>query len=124
MRAARWALILFQFFFLNVYLPGHMRGAVRLDGKMSGAACCCSEGGASGGAGGAAKARGKHVPTSEDRQCCAVCYLAAHYTPVEPFVFDASPQELVREAHEALVSQVRSVDFHIPFWAAGPPLVV
>jgi hypothetical protein len=119
MRAARWALILFQFFFLNVYLPGHVRGAVRLDGKSSGASCCCSEEGASRVS---AKSRGRHVPTSEDRQCCAVCYLAAHYTPVEPFVFDASPQEWVREAHEALAAQVRSVDFHIPFWAAGPPV--
>lgn len=111
MRAARWALVIFQFFFLNVFLPGHTRGAITIDGKSSVASCCEGRPGK------------KHSPTRQDRQCCAVCYLAAHYVPVEPFVFEMDAMERLREAHEAAVAQVCSLDFPTPFWPAGPPAI-
>lgn len=123
MRAARWALIFFQFFFVNVFVPGHTRGAVTIDGKRE-APCCERMARAErmrAGKAGTGKGSESDSPTSKDRQCCAVCYLVSHYTPVEPMVFDVGVMELIRQAHAAAVGQVRSVDFHLPYWPAGPP---
>lgn len=112
MRPVCWALILFQVLFLNLFVPGHTRGAITLPGTPEKSSCCeikasCGE---------------KKMPTQEDRKCCAVCFLASHYTPVEPFVIELRAQYLIRQAHEAAVAQIRSRDFPTPFWPAAPPM--
>jgi hypothetical protein len=70
----------YQTFFLNVVVPGHTRGAITLTGQASmqrlKGCCCDSKPGDS-----------KDAPTPKDRQNCAICNLAAHYTlpPVVDF---------------------------------------
>lgn len=112
-RKTAWFLILFQVLFLNLFVPGHTRGAITLaencDGKV--ASCCEMK-----------KTKDpKHVPTPEERRCCAVCYLASTYVPIDPIVVFFDFRELIRQSHELAVAQVRSLDYPAPFWPVGPP---
>lgn len=67
-------LLLYQFVFLNVILPGHTRGVVTLDGKHSGCPfCCCGE----------KSGKDSHgAPSQRDRDNCALCNFAARLTVV------------------------------------------
>lgn len=112
MRFTCWALVLFQCVFLNVFVPLHTRGAVTLAGKSTVASCCARP-----------ESDRKHeTPTPDDKKSCAVCYLVSAYVPVTPVVLELQYRELVRQAHDNAVAQVQAVDFHIPFWASGPPV--
>ncbi len=77
-RPAVAVLLVYQALFLNVFLPGHARGAITLDGKHATAACCCC--------GTAAESRpdgkGPAVPSERDREHCAVCQFVAGLTSV------------------------------------------
>lgn len=82
-------LLLYQAFFLNVVVPGHTRGAITLTGRTGtgrledfGCGCCC----ASNPSRSTQSPASKQYPTPKDRENCAICNLAAHYTP--PPVFD------------------------------------
>jgi hypothetical protein len=76
MKTVATALLLCQFVFLNIIVPGHTRGAVTLDGKHSGDVCCCC--------GGDAPANtnnpSQHTPSKKDRENCAICNFAARVT--------------------------------------------
>jgi hypothetical protein len=116
MRVTSWALVIFQCLFLNVFVPLHTRGAISLDGKSrGGTASCCSKPDPG-------SKHEKNSPTPEDRRSCAVCYLVSAYVPVDPVILEHELRECVRLAHDAAAAQVRNVDYHIPFWAAGPPV--
>jgi len=78
------ALLVYEFIFFAIIVPGHSRGSITLDGKQHGAllscccCCCCDSSPADSGAG------SKKRPTPEDRKNCAICNLAARvmHTPI------------------------------------------
>jgi hypothetical protein len=89
-RGAAALLLAYQFIFLNVFIPGHTRGAITLDGKHSPETCCCcccspQESSDS-------KSPSAPEPSQRDRANCAVCHFAARImaTPV----IDLSPAKL------------------------------
>lgn len=72
------AFALFQLFWLGVYIPGHVRGAITFDGpststpsakSASKPSCCAAD----------APATSEHEsqPSSRDRAHCVVCYFVA-----------------------------------------------
>src|SRR5436190_869160 len=82
MRRLSWLVILFQFFWLNVIVPGHVRGKLTVTGSAPAAAgsCCTSA---------AHKTPGKpQQPTPDQQQRCAVCYVAAGHTLPPVYNFD------------------------------------
>lgn len=85
MRFLRWTLILLQFAWLNVVMPGHTRGMVTMDGTRADGSeshCCQSDR--------SSEDHGK--PSDEDRASCAVCFFAARMTV--PDVVDLTPPPL------------------------------
>ena len=83
-RPAVAALLLYQFAFLNLFLPGHTRGAITLDPARGCAACCCGQ---------PADSRPRdRQPTESDRHSCAVCHFAARVVP--PPTVDLRPPHL------------------------------
>ena len=86
-RPAAAVLLVYQAVFLNVFLPGHTRGAITVDGKHA-AACCCCGGAVQRPAGG----HGPAAPSPDDRAHCALCEFAAGLTP--DVSFRVTPDEL------------------------------
>jgi hypothetical protein len=78
-RIGPWLLLAYHCVFLNVILPGHMRGAVTLDGKHTGCPMCslCA-------AAAHADKTGQPIPSQRDRDNCALCNFAARLTFVVP----------------------------------------
>src|SRR5262245_48829752 len=71
-------LLIFPAFFLNIVVPGHTRGLITLAGggaspdsqRQITDSCCASH------------SHGSHsAPSQKDRANCAICHLAARYTP-------------------------------------------
>lgn len=119
MRFAVWSVILFQFFFVNVFLPVHTRGSITLNGASS----CTNDAAAKETRSCCSSKKDSHIPTSEDRKCCAVCYVGSMYTPVDPITLELVLRESLELSHDQAVAQVRSLDFPTPFWPVGPPAV-
>ena len=73
-------LLVYQAAFLNVFLPGHTRGAMTLDGRHSPAACrsCCC--------GRPEDPTAGKTPSKDDRDHCAVCQFMLGLTSV-PVVY-------------------------------------
>jgi hypothetical protein len=67
--------LLYQIIFFNVFLPGHTRGAITLDGRRA-SCCCCGSPDAGGSTGDS-----KRSPSPRDRENCAVCHFAARVMP-------------------------------------------
>lgn len=90
-RALRIAILLFQALWLNVIVPGHQRGVVRLPGEdcpecrevATAQPACCED-----------EPREKHPakPQRDPALHCAICYFAARLSPA-PFV-DLTPPPL------------------------------
>jgi hypothetical protein len=111
------ALILFQVFWLNIVVPGHTRGSVRMLG-----ACCPDMSAAS------RDAEADCCPTHPERRPrpaqgagCAICSFAAHLS-VPPAVVTAPPRPmplavLPPERAESLIARVTL----LPFDSCGPP---
>jgi hypothetical protein len=80
-------LLVYQFVFLNIVLPGHTRGAITLSGKSSVASLAnlgcpfCAR-----------PNHPKKSPTRQDQSDCAICHLAARISP--PLVIDFTPPRL------------------------------
>ena len=116
MRFALWLFILWQVFWMNIFIPGHTRGAY---GEVGGGCCapavksasCCKAG----------KPEGQQPPTEEQKQRCVVCYIAKGYTVATAFVVELAPSGRAVERIHARQAQVRSVRFELPFYPIGPP---
>jgi len=80
LRPVAVALLLYEFFFLNVVVPGHNRGAITVDGKHipdSAACCCCCGGSDSSDTNG----QPRKAPSRRDQKNCAICNFAARVVP-------------------------------------------
>ncbi len=106
-------LVVYQFLFLNVLLPGHTRGAVTLDGKHV-ARCCCDSGSA-------ASEKSPAGPSQRDRDHCAICSFAARVTPPEVFVLRLDPNGLLAILPPPTPTVVRSVEHVRTYLGTGPP---
>jgi hypothetical protein len=82
------SLLLYQFFFFNILLPGHTRGAITLDGKHhpDGASCCCCCSDLP-----TPPAGSKQPPSQKDRENCAICNLAVRIMPTPIFTISLPP---------------------------------
>ena len=92
-RAFRVALLVFEALWLNVIVPGHQRGVVRLPGESCPACeadsapreCCHAQATRQ-------SIPTKHKPAGDPAQHCAICYFAARLCT--PPVIDLSPPPL------------------------------
>lgn len=124
MRWVSWALIFFQVVWMNVIIPGHIRGAVTLPDRKAAArqemgpkvldagGCCASLIG---------KKDKTRTPTSEERQRCAVCFVAAGYSLPPVYGFDLTPNGTAIETVVAFVQRIESPAFPRTYDATGPP---
>jgi hypothetical protein len=107
----------YQTFFLNVVVPGHTRGAITLTGQASmqrlKGCCCDSKPGDS-----------KDAPTPKDRQNCAICNLAAHYTLPPVVDFRLSELGLLTLLPISPAATIDPSDFVPTYYACGPPPLV
>ena len=121
MRWCCWSLILFQFLWLNVVIPGHTRGAITIPDTTTGArtiapadSCCALPAPSPDGA-------DDDRPSPDERRRCAVCYQAAGYTLPPVFNIDLAPVGLSACVHERPTMQVASRHIPLPYFPAGPP---
>jgi hypothetical protein len=67
MKGLRWSLILFQFFWLNIVLPGHTRGMITVPGTPPAGSvsddCCATH-------------SDSKQPTPDQQKHCAICNFA------------------------------------------------
>jgi hypothetical protein len=109
-------LLAFQFFFLNVLLPGHTRGAITLSGKSM----VCSLGDL--GCPFCDHASGpKKIPTRQDRSDCAICHLAMRITTETPVDFRLAEFGLLYVAPLPEMEPPSLGDFDSLPPARGPP---
>lgn len=109
----------YQTFFLNVVVPGHTRGAITLTGRalagrLEGCACCCDS----------KPANSKDAPTPKDRQNCAICNLAAHYTLPPVIDFRLSDLGLLKLLPVSPAATIDPSEFVPTYYACGPPTLV
>jgi hypothetical protein len=108
----------YQTFFLNVVVPGHTRGVITLTGQagtdqIEGCGCCESK-----------PAKSKDAPTSKDRQNCAICNLAAHYTLPPVVDFRLADLGLLALLPVSTAATIHPADFIPTYYACGPPPLV
>ena len=81
LRSVAISLLLYEFFFFNIVIPGHNRGAITVDGKHipdSAACCCCCGGGADSSN---TSGQSPKTPSRRDQKNCAICNFAARVVP-------------------------------------------
>jgi hypothetical protein len=133
----RWFLILWQCFWLVLFLPGHTRGVITMpDGRQAGrqvgspeartvssqsqprlaAKSCCAESSRP------INDRGDRKPTEEEKRRCVVCYIAKGYTVASAFSFQFDfAERTLEDCFEAeSLCIVSPLDF--PYYAIGPPV--
>jgi hypothetical protein len=117
-RTLRWTFILFQFVWLNIVTPGHIRGLVTVgnearseSAKSSTHGCCHADGPAD-----SSDSSKAPAPTDEQKRNCAVCFFAAGLTLPPVFVFEHSLQGEVGRvaipAPEQIVVRQHAPAFH------------
>ena len=114
-RASVIAFVIFELVWLNVIIPGHTRGAVTMP-------CACEHSDTAEACPLCAAAKtAHHVPTSRDREHCALCFFAAHLSI--PPVIDLSAPKLrflnyvgAQSAKHLFARYVM-----LPFDGTGPP---
>ena len=118
------ALLLYQFFFFNILLPGHTRGAVTLDGKHHpdvGACCCCCCGGGDASPLDAKAGGSKPAPSQKDRDYCAICNLAVRVMPTPLFTINLRPLTFLKLSAPIPSLQAVSVEAICTYLGRAPP---
>ena len=106
-------LLVYQAFFLNVFLPGHVRGSITLVGKRTTASCCSEEA--------PRRADGATAPSQGDKANCAVCHFAAGLIPVPPLDLTLPPLGLLDVLPPPTPIVAASVEAIRTYLACGPP---
>ncbi len=130
MRAILWTFIIWQMFWLNIFMPGHTRGVIRFDDKPASKAksCCESEApveeiksSCCSGLPIGAPVKGKE-PTQDQKNRCAICYIAKGYHFPVVFSFELQLTGKLIEQIEVVDAQIKSVEFAFPYYPSGPPV--
>lgn len=114
MRRLCWLVILFQLFWLNVVVPGHVRGRITVAGTEPARSACCKTN--------HDPARQKN-PTRDEQGRCAVCSVAAGYTLPPVYDFDHRPDGETFIRALQLSAQIVSPAIPRTYDANGPPSV-
>jgi len=115
------ALLVYQFFFFNILLPGHTRGAITLDGKHhpdEASCCCCGEVPAAP----AKPGDPKSAPSQKDRENCAICNLAVRVMPAPLFTISLPPLTFLKTVDPEPAWQAVSVDRISTYLGRAPPI--
>jgi hypothetical protein len=116
-------LLLYEFVFFNIVVPGHTRGAITLDGKHTSdsflACCCCRCNTASDLTAG--KHSHKQVPSQRDRANCAICNLAARVVPPDVISFIPQVFEFLRMVTLPIPSVPASISRISIYLGRAPP---
>ncbi len=141
----RWFLILWQCFWLVLFLPGHTRGLITWPDTSPGASpdtlpnlgldsssdakavssrsqyriaakSCCAE------LSSPSSNRENKNPSEEEKQRCVVCYIAKGYTVASAFTlhFDFAEQSLERSFESDSLCILSA--FNFPYYPIGPPV--
>ena len=118
-RPGHLALLIFQIIWLNVILPGHMRGIVTLPGsgacEESGSSCCSAKKNSN---------PSKPGQSNGNRAArCAICYFAARVTP--PPVVDLRPPALELLAIQSPPARLEAISLErlCPYLGRAPPVI-
>jgi hypothetical protein len=112
-RIVLFGLVLYQAFFLNVLLPGHTRGAVRIGTQSAGRDSCC----------GRAPSQDKRdTPTPRERSNCAVCHFMARMTSVLPVDLTLAKLGLVESLAFPSPQVVEALKFVPTYHGRAPPV--
>jgi hypothetical protein len=118
------ALIVQQFVWLNLIVPGHVRGRYTLVADPAGhatarASCCSTEPAAP------KHSRGESsTPTPTDRSHCAVCYFAVGTCAAPPVLCAPAPLGLLTLLDAPSPETAPSVHFPPAYFGRAPPAAV
>lgn len=122
MRCLCWAAICWQFLWLNVIVPGHTRGMITMPGSAASSAeraavadSCC------GVPADDSPDDDNGQPTPQQRRSCAVCHVAAGFTPPPVFWIDLQPGTNSVQAVFPVLTQVAARHIPLPYFPSGPP---
>lgn len=124
MRWMQWAILIWQVYWLNLYLPGHTRGSITVAGSCCAMetaaeesnlpACCRLEKAAE-------KQKDSSSPTPRQKSNCAICKLVHGYSLPPLYCFDFRPTGFCLVAGISWSAQVSLLPFDFPFYPVGPP---
>jgi hypothetical protein len=107
--------LLYQAFFLNVFVPGHTRGIVQLPGSHMVMPCCCGMGAGD----------SKKSPTDKDKQNraenCAICAFAARLTIPPTIDLTLPPLEKLGLIEQLSPRQIELPAFPLRYHGRAPP---
>ena len=121
LRLGAAALLIYQVFFLKIFLPGHTRGAITVDGKHTPACCCCCCPDRTVAADGSHK---KDTPSQKDCENCAVCQFAARMSHGTTVQFTLPPLGLLAVVAPVAPTPVESILRLSTYDGRGPPTLV
>lgn len=123
-RTLRLAVLLFQAAWLNIVVPGHKRGIVKLPGETcpacqsqptAEAEACCPD------MAPAAPAHPEAPPSGDPASHCAICQFAVALFIPPAIDLTPPPLELVEEAEPLVVERPSAVCFRAPYHGRAPP---
>ena len=112
-------LLVYQAAFLNVFIPAHTRGQFTLDdrepsaARLSSGGCCAPHS--------SGRTPADHTPTPADRSNCAVCFLAAHYTPPPVTELRPEPHGFAHLLPPVGVQAPVTLALPLPYHGRAPP---
>jgi hypothetical protein len=119
MNGLRAILALYVLVWFNVVVPAHTRGMITLQpgtGETIASSSCCSSEAAS-----SDPADPSQPAKPKSRGPCAVCYVAATYTTIAPFVFDFTPGARVDQSIPLAERDLRARGVELAIYPTGPP---
>jgi hypothetical protein len=118
-RHFRVAMLVFQFVWLNVIVPGHRRGVVALPG---GHCAACEEGAArnSQPTCPSDSKSGRHLP-GDPAAHCAICFFAARLSPAVAYDFTHPPLRLSGFVPQTAIPIVHCPEFSLTYYGRAPP---
>ena len=114
-RAGRISLVVFQFVWLNMVVPGHTRGAVTLPGTRQQASCCVHR---------TDKSKDQNPAKPGNDPChCAICSFSARLTVPETIDLTPPALELLAIAEPVKIESIHTFSIPAPFDGRAPPAV-
>jgi hypothetical protein len=115
-RPLHLAILLFQFFWLNVIVPGHRRGMVQMPGSPAACPCCCCDAPIT------KSPNSKSQAPAGNPGNCAICNFMAHLTLPAPIDFSLAPLRFLHHISPERAVSLAARRVLLPFDGRGPPI--
>jgi hypothetical protein len=107
------ALVVFEAFLFNVFIPWHTRGMIELPGAKSGHSCCATP-----------KHDSQNRDSSDGKRAanCAICAFAARIVVPPAIDFAPGPSGFVEICPVPVTQQLSGATLLLPYFGRAPPL--